>query len=196
MRTRPDHHETRRTSTRGIALLGIFAVFLLTSAVPGDARGGHGGHGGRGGHHGRHGHHGFRHGHHGFIGPSIVAPIWPYWDPYLDPYGSPPIITPTPQVYIQSAPSSWYYCAPAQGYYPYVPQCPEGWQPVAPVPPGAVQPPSPQPSWYYCANPQGYYPYVQECPGGWQPVAPTTSEGGVPGTEALRDARTPSQGLP
>jgi len=189
MRTRPDNHETRHMCTPGLALLGVLAVCLLTSAVPGDARGGHGGHGGRGGHHGRHGHH-------GGIGSSIVAPLWPYWDPYLDPYGYPPILTPAPQVYLQSIPPTWYYCASAQGYYPYVPQCPEGWHLVAPVPPGAVQPSSPQPAWYYCANPQGYYPYIQECPGGWQPVAPTSSEGGVPGTATLSDARMPSQGFP
>ncbi len=137
-----DRHETGRTRRHGMALVWLLAVLLVTSTVPGEARGGHGG--GHGGHHGGHGIHGFRHGHHGFLGPSIVAPIWPYWDPYLDPYGYPPDITPAPQVYIQPAPEapgqppeppSWYYCDDPQGYYPYVRQCPGGWRPVAPTPP-------------------------------------------------------------
>lgn len=39
----------------------------------------------------------------------------------------------------------WYYCANPQGYYPYVPACPIGWQTVPAVPddapPGAPPPP-------------------------------------------------------
>ena len=31
---------------------------------------------------------------------------------------------------------SWYFCASVNGYYPYVKQCAEGWQQVAPTPPG------------------------------------------------------------
>ena len=36
-----------------------------------------------------------------------------------------------------SAPASnyWYYCSNPQGYYPYVKECPAGWQKVAPQPP-------------------------------------------------------------
>jgi len=30
----------------------------------------------------------------------------------------------------------WYYCAQANGYYPYVTTCPTGWTKVSPVPPG------------------------------------------------------------
>ncbi len=36
------------------------------------------------------------------------------------------------------ATASWYYCASAQGYYPYVSQCPEPWQQVPAVPSGPV----------------------------------------------------------
>ncbi len=47
----------------------------------------------------------------------------------------------TPPVYVQRGDaqaqpqtSFWYYCAAPPGYYPYVSQCPGGWQPVAPRP--------------------------------------------------------------
>jgi hypothetical protein len=75
--------------------------------------------------------------------------VWvggPYWYPY--PYAAPPVvIQPAPRVVVQpSAPqtyvepgtapaeSSWYYCESAKGYYPYVKECPGGWQRVAPRP--------------------------------------------------------------
>lgn len=47
-------------------------------------------------------------------------------------------------VYIQAPPAyapvqpqvqSWYFCRSANGYYPYVANCPEGWQPVPTQPP-------------------------------------------------------------
>jgi len=44
----------------------------------------------------------------------------------------------------QSAPQAsadnwWYYCPNPQGYYPYVRDCSDGWQRVAPQPPQTVQ---------------------------------------------------------
>ena len=41
-----------------------------------------------------------------------------------------------PQRYIeQSQPAdSWYYCADSKAYYPYVKDCPGGWQRVSPTP--------------------------------------------------------------
>ncbi len=39
-----------------------------------------------------------------------------------------------------SAPSEWFYCDSAKGYYPYVKDCPEPWRAVPSVPPGSVQP--------------------------------------------------------
>ena len=46
-----------------------------------------------------------------------------------------------PQVYVEqpqaqpSQPSGyWYYCADSRAYYPYVKECPSGWQRVAPQP--------------------------------------------------------------
>ncbi len=37
----------------------------------------------------------------------------------------------------QTAANSWYYCASAKGYYPYVQNCPEPWRTVPAAPPGA-----------------------------------------------------------
>jgi hypothetical protein len=44
-------------------------------------------------------------------------PTYPYPDPYV-----PPMATP--------AANAWYFCAPSQAYYPYVPTCPVPWQVV------------------------------------------------------------------
>jgi hypothetical protein len=86
-----------------------------------------------------------------------IGPYWepsfyphPYYYPY-PPYYYPPVVIehPVPQVYIeQPAPEAptapdaaapvnyWYYCPAAKGYYPYVKECPSGWQKVLPQPPG------------------------------------------------------------
>lgn len=77
----------------------------------------------------------------------------PYYSPYYPPYAYPPVVVapPAPQIYVEqgsaaatapappqsqaAAPSNWwYYCADTKGYYPYVKECPSGWQPVAPQP--------------------------------------------------------------
>jgi hypothetical protein len=42
------------------------------------------------------------------------------------------------QGYAQAAPAAqqdWYYCAGSNGYYPYVRECPGGWQRVTALPP-------------------------------------------------------------
>lgn len=76
---------------------------------------------------------------------------WPYYYPgpvywprvYVPPL-APVIVTPPP-IYIEQAPAApqvagtlepgyWYYCGEAQAYYPYVKECPGGWQKVAPAP--------------------------------------------------------------
>ena len=95
---------------------------------------------------------GHGHGHVRFgvmIGPYWGAP-WHYPPHYYYPPYYPPVVlqAPAPQVFIEQAPvappasiasapvSYWYYCAAAQGYYPYVKDCPGGWQKVLPQPPG------------------------------------------------------------
>jgi hypothetical protein len=93
-------------------------------------------------------------------GPSVVvgAPFWG-WYPYGYPYGygygypypypypyggyagySPPAVVDSgAQTYIQQDTQAqqqyWYYCQNPQGYYPYVSECPGGWQAVSPQPP-------------------------------------------------------------
>lgn len=62
----------------------------------------------------------------------------PYYYPY--PYYPPQVIyaPAAPQSYIEREPQAqwWYYCADARAYYPYVKECPGGWQRVAPQPQG------------------------------------------------------------
>ena len=90
----------------------------------------------------------WHHGGHVRFGVFIGAPV--YWYPppyyYYPPYYPPVVAVPSsPPVYIeqvnarpapaQSQANWWYYCADAKAYYPYVKQCPGGWQRVAPQPP-------------------------------------------------------------
>jgi len=86
-----------------------------------------------------------------FIGAPVFGPwYYPapyYYSPYPYPYYYPPVVTvpAAPPTYIeqgsggQAAPTQsqayWYYCADANAYYPYVKECPGGWQRVAPQPP-------------------------------------------------------------
>jgi len=83
----------------------------------------------------------------GFGGPYWGGRGWGYPGPYYYPYSYPyPAYVPSqPATYIQqevapAAPASatpqgyWYYCSDAQAYYPYVKECPGGWQRVSPQP--------------------------------------------------------------
>jgi hypothetical protein len=82
-----------------------------------------------------------------FWGPPLYPrPYYypsPYW--YPGPYYAPApivVVPPAPQVYIeqQAAPVEeapedrryWYYCQDSRNYYPYVKECPRGWQKVLP----------------------------------------------------------------
>lgn len=68
---------------------------------------------------------------------------WPWY--YPAPYYPPTIVVqqPAPAYVEQAQPETaqprayWYYCADAKNYYPYVRQCPGGWQavPAGPPPP-------------------------------------------------------------
>jgi len=74
---------------------------------------------------------------------------YPYWGPPY-PYYPPAVVAvpSSPPVYIEKgggsseAPAAqgdvqayWYYCAGSNAYYPYVKQCPGGWQRQVPMPP-------------------------------------------------------------
>jgi hypothetical protein len=75
---------------------------------------------------------------------GIGIPLWgpgyyypPYYPYYYPPAYYPPTVSPAqPQRYVeaQQAPNVWYYCADAKAYYPYVKDCPGGWQRVSPTP--------------------------------------------------------------
>jgi hypothetical protein len=136
-------------------------VFADRYSGGGGHRGGGGGYYRGGGHYGggyyRGGH--YRGGYYrGYYGPRFGVSIgWPwYYPPYYypyyypyDPYYAPYYYAPTvtipsePQEYIEkprseerSEPSDiWYYCPKANGYYPYVRECPDGWQTVPALPP-------------------------------------------------------------
>lgn len=82
-----------------------------------------------------------RHRGHARVGVFIGAPLWPWY--YPPAYYYPPVIAvpaPPPPVYIEqprppaAIQNYWYYCSNPEGYYPYVKECPGGWQQVAPQP--------------------------------------------------------------
>lgn len=97
------------------------------------------------------------HGHGGNVrfGISFAVPVFPvthyplHYYPYpgyfqplpLYRYPAPVVVTAPPPVYVERDPSltppaaapaqaDWYYCATAKAYYPYVAECPAGWQRV------------------------------------------------------------------
>jgi hypothetical protein len=80
----------------------------------------------------------------GFWGPSYYSPYYYAYPPMVVPAPAVAPYAPAAPVYVEPdavpapAPAAppvnnwWYWCASAQGYYPYVATCPEGWQRVAP----------------------------------------------------------------
>ncbi|WP_026075742.1 hypothetical protein [Noviherbaspirillum massiliense] len=86
---------------------------------------------------------------HSHVGFYVGVPTgyWAYPPPAY--YVYPPAVTvqSTPPVYVEQSPGPqanepepgnwWYYCQDAKGYYPYVKECPRGWQKVVPAPPDA-----------------------------------------------------------
>ena len=80
------------------------------------------------------------------VGVVIGAPLFAPWYPPLPYYYDPgyalaaPATTYIEQPQTGNAPAEqpsaayWYFCPGSQTYYPYVTECPEGWQPVAPQP--------------------------------------------------------------
>ena len=87
------------------------------------------------------------HGHVGvWIGPG---PYWwgpPYYYPYYPYYAYPPptvvVTQPSPVVQVPAPTMYWYYCRQSNAYYPYVADCPGGWEQVSPQPPPASAPES------------------------------------------------------
>ena len=84
------------------------------------------------------------------FGVDFVIGPGPYWwgPPYYPYYYPPPVIMadpvyaqPSPPVQVPAPPSYWYFCRQSNAYYPYVQDCPSGWEQVSPQPP--PQPPAP-----------------------------------------------------
>ena len=82
----------------------------------------------------------------GFGYPYWGSP-WGPWGPWGYPYpyyAAPVVVQQAPVTYIEQNPSAasspaadagwWYYCDQSRGYYPYVRECPTGWQRVPPSP--------------------------------------------------------------
>lgn len=138
-----------------IAALILFAAGAVVSDIA-MARGSHGGsgHGGGYSHGGSYGH-GGGHGHGYRVGVGFTFGFPYYWPGYYSgyyagyPYGyaypGPAYAYPGPasgayveQDYAQAAPAAqqdWYFCSGSNAYYPYVRECPGGWQRVPSVPP-------------------------------------------------------------
>ena len=133
-----------------VACLVIVLIGSLTSnsawAHGGGGGGWHGGGGGWGGHYGG-GHYGggWGYGHGGYYGGFGLGFGYYGGYPY---YAYPPAVVTVPvapPVYIQQAAPQpvppqpqanyWHYCNNPEGYYPYVKECPGGWQQVSPTPP-------------------------------------------------------------
>ena len=83
----------------------------------------------------------------GWVAPALIGGViaydmaYPYRYAYPYPYpvyeqAYPVFVQPAPvQPQVQAVIPTWYYCNSAKAYYPYVANCPEGWQPVAAQPP-------------------------------------------------------------
>src|SRR6267143_871780 len=137
------HHCSSSWRARSMKLVAKVLVVLLVALLSVPALAGRGSSGGRSGGFGHSGAHFaggrlFVPGSH-FISRSTTVfvgvgiPFYGYYPPQLPYYYDYP-----PAYYPLVAPpqqSYWYFCPSANAYYPYVQQCPEGWQAVAPVPP-------------------------------------------------------------
>jgi hypothetical protein len=62
--------------------------------------------------------------------PDAMAP-----EQVPPPMAYPPQAGAAPAAPPQPVPGNWYYCESAKGYYPYVPECREGWRTVPAAPP-------------------------------------------------------------
>ena len=80
------------------------------------------------------------------LGFNFGFPVYaPYYYPPPVYYPAPVVVQSAPPVYVErndmppqaAAPQAqnyWYFCASSKSYYPYVKDCPGGWQRVSPTP--------------------------------------------------------------
>ena len=83
-----------------------------------------------------------------YFGVPVAGWGYPYYYPPYYPYYPPAqvVVPAQPQNYVEQAPQAapaqpaqqgyWYYCPDSRAYYPYVRDCPAGWQRVSPQPHG------------------------------------------------------------
>src|SRR6267154_4399008 len=90
--------------------------------------------------------HGHWHGGPRFGFDFVIGPWW--WDAPGCYYPPPVVVAPSP-LYVQPSTAQmpapayyWYFCRESNAYYPYVGQCPGGWQQVNPHPPAPGAPPN------------------------------------------------------
>jgi hypothetical protein len=80
--------------------------------------------------------HGYHHHHSRVFVGGAVGFGYPWGWYYPPPYYYYPVAAPEPVTYIEQGaaaePRWWYYCDSSTSYYPYVKECPAGWQRVAP----------------------------------------------------------------
>ncbi len=71
--------------------------------------------------------------------PYYYPPYYPYYYPDYPPAAVAPYPTPYAEAPRSVPPvsSDWFYCAESKSYYPYVRECPGGWQRVPSTPPSA-----------------------------------------------------------
>jgi hypothetical protein len=91
-------------------------------------------------------HHHHRHGARVVLGFNFGYPAYypHYYPAYYPPAYYPPVVVQqAPTTYVEraepapSAPAAsnyWHYCQDSRAYYPYVKECPGGWQRVSPTP--------------------------------------------------------------
>jgi hypothetical protein len=141
-----------------IRILLVLVLGLITSVavMAGGNNHGGGGHNSGGHYNGGHYHGGTR----WVVGVNVGYPGfgWPYYGygygygpwanpyyayPYYPAYYPGPVVQQQPTTYVeQPAPQAqpqaptgfWYYCANPGAYYPYIKECPAGWQRVSPQP--------------------------------------------------------------
>src|SRR5262249_5115867 len=125
----------------GLAVLAAMLAGMPASEQALAAGKGGSGRGG-GGHHSGKSHSGHHHSHARNVvaaGVFVGGPWWPWWDYPV--YHPPVAIQSAPVEYIERSEQEaqpagdWLYCAKAQGYFPYVSECAEGWErvPAAPL---------------------------------------------------------------
>ena len=114
----------------GLAKLAlIFSAALAMAVTTGEAAAGGRSGGGRSG--GGHAHSGSGHHSHFHHRGGVFFGGYLYTGPY---YYYPAYYHPVPLYYPEPADPYWYYCRAANAYYPYVQNCPGGWERYLPSP--------------------------------------------------------------